>query len=862
MSLNVIRRGWVVAMGHRAQAYIRYAPLLLLCVFPHQMLLIGTTDNMTGVLIAPYVFVPALAFPIGAGVVIHIGEEFFTQKACLNLYRVQLALSVALIALGCLHPVLLYLHRAGEFFYYLYPLQQAVLFVSYALTPSVHVYAAHAERNACAQKPYRGLSRGWKCDYWLRAVADAFLVSLFMTGCLLLPFSVSHRIGFWLSLVIAAPLQLTFGILAVASLVRTGGSWIDSRFWAVWPMRFIGSVVAWPVAVGALGHDVYGVMTWTAVLGFFLVVSRVWFRRSVLSGDVARDDPCSQFDLSSGQYPVPEMALQLQRAFPDAALADRERHCIEMALAGMTSAQIAAELGIKSVTVRSYLVRAYRKLGVSDLKALAGCVRDVRQPVGEESDNRSPAFMGGEGERAHCAFLCAPADLRSLFAMLLLMVVLSEPGLSSDLFAFAVSCMVIAGVTMRAIGTGLPFDLRARPARIAFETAALSSIVLFELLASGLTSASRVPSFACVAISMCALLFVPYLLHMALFGGEESPGREPGACAKLLFPYLLSGAVFLVVVSTVPKAREIAFFTLFLFVCVDRIGIWRALATRADTCESIPGDVSYLHTHHFIPFFMAGVVVGVCAQTALHIGAELGGDVMLALPLALLAVGCCLYLRRRGCVGGWRGGAVALGAVATIAVGYWFEGSARLGTAYVLLVLWATVACFRDSPSWRAAVHALMFGAAAGASMSLMEFEVRFVMVRALRGLDGVLPAAFDIEFRSLILVGLLVACALCALYELRTASLEDAPALPEDAFQRILSYCHGRGLSELQGLVVAYTVCGESARQTALRVGYSVGSVNSARLAAYKLLRVHTRDELLELVQRELGLSKASGLQ
>lgn len=80
MSLNVIRRGWVVAMGHRAQAYIRYAPLLLLCVFPHQILLIGTTDSMTGVLIAPYVFVPALAFPIGAGVVIHIGEEFFYSK--------------------------------------------------------------------------------------------------------------------------------------------------------------------------------------------------------------------------------------------------------------------------------------------------------------------------------------------------------------------------------------------------------------------------------------------------------------------------------------------------------------------------------------------------------------------------------------------------------------------------------------------------------------------------------------------------------------------------------------------------------------------------------------------------------------
>ena len=155
-----------------------------------------------------------------------------------------------------------------------------------------------------------------------------------MTGCLLLPFSASHRIGFWLSLVIAAPLQLTFGILAVASLVRTGGSWIDSRFWAVWPMRFIGSVVAWPVAVGALGHDVYGVMTWTAVFGFFPCCIESLVSTLSLVGDVARDDPCSQFDSSSGQYPVPEMALQLQRAFPDAALADRERHCIEMALAG------------------------------------------------------------------------------------------------------------------------------------------------------------------------------------------------------------------------------------------------------------------------------------------------------------------------------------------------------------------------------------------------------------------------------------------------------------------------------------------------------------------------------------------------
>ena len=852
-------------MERRVQTYIRYAPLLLLCVFPHQIVLMGAMDGAAGVFIAPYAFVPALAFPIGAGIVIHIGEELFTLKACLNLYKVQLALSVALIALGCLYPILLYLHRVGEFFYYLYPLQQAVLFVSYALTPAVHACACHAKRDPCAQGPNRGVARdlfGWTCDYRICAMIEAFITSLLAVACLLLPWSAYRFIGSWPSLAIAVFVQLMLGTCVVTRLAGADGSWIDSRFWAVWPLRFIGSVAAWPIAVVAFGCDAREDVAWIAVLGACFVISRLRFRHLVASGDASCIELRLRSDVAAEQYPVSEMAHRLEHTFPDVVLADREKHCIEMALAGMTSAQIAEELGIKSATVRSYLVRAYRKLGVSDLKALARHIREAGRLLDRESDESAPSVTGVKEGRTRRSFLRSISDARGLVALLLLVVILSDSGLSNGQLSFAAACAVIVGVTICAIGAGFPFTPRSKAAHIVFGVVALCSIPLFRFLMSDLTPVIRMPLSRYMAILLCVSLFVPYLLHIALFEGDGSSCGEPGVRRRLFLARVVFGIVFLLVILIAPRAREIAFPVLFLFVCVDRIGALHVPASQIKMCEPPPDDALHPHTHLFIPFFMLGTVAGACTQAVLHIGSDLGSDIMLALPLALLIAGCCLHACRHGCAEGWHGSAIALCAFGMIAVGYCFEGSARLGTACSLLVLWAMVACLCYAPSWRASVHALMFGVAAGASIGLVEFEVRFVMIRALKNLNGNMPVSFDVEFRSLILVGLLVACSLSALYELATSVPQDAPALSEDALQRILSYCHGRGLSELQGLVIGHIILGESSRQIALCVGYSVGSVNSARLSAYKLLKVHTRDELIELLQRELGLTLEHDLQ
>lgn len=49
-------------MGSRIHSYIRYAPLLLLCAFPHHVFLVGSMDCVTGIVIASYAII---AVPMG-----------------------------------------------------------------------------------------------------------------------------------------------------------------------------------------------------------------------------------------------------------------------------------------------------------------------------------------------------------------------------------------------------------------------------------------------------------------------------------------------------------------------------------------------------------------------------------------------------------------------------------------------------------------------------------------------------------------------------------------------------------------------------------------------------------------------------
>ncbi len=84
-----------------------------------------------------------------------------------------------------------------------------------------------------------------------------------------------------------------------------------------------------------------------------------------------------------------------------------------------------------------------------------------------------------------------------------------------------------------------------------------------------------------------------------------------------------------------------------------------------------------------------------------------------------------------------------------------------------------------------------------------------------------------------------------------------DASAQPSGKQEeRVLSYLRGRGLNELQARVVLLTAEGKSRADICERLAIAGGTVNSYRATGYRLLDVHSADQLRELLQKEAGLS------
>ncbi len=73
---------------------------------------------------------------------------------------------------------------------------------------------------------------------------------------------------------------------------------------------------------------------------------------------------------------------------------------------------------------------------------------------------------------------------------------------------------------------------------------------------------------------------------------------------------------------------------------------------------------------------------------------------------------------------------------------------------------------------------------------------------------------------------------------------------------ERALSYLKGRGLNELQARVVLLTAEGKSRADICDLLSVAGGTVNSYRAAGYRLLGVHSVDQLKGLLQKDAGMS------
>ena len=65
------------------------------------------------------------------------------------------------------------------------------------------------------------------------------------------------------------------------------------------------------------------------------------------------------------------------------------------------------------------------------------------------------------------------------------------------------------------------------------------------------------------------------------------------------------------------------------------------------------------------------------------------------------------------------------------------------------------------------------------------------------------------------------------------------------------------RGLSDRESEVVALISEGFTGSQTAVKMHYSLGSVNAMRLAGYRILGIHSKSELDSLLKESVGIER-----
>ncbi len=579
------------------------------------------------------------------------------------------------------------------------------------------------------------------------------------------------------------------------------------------------------------------------------------------------------------------------------ALTDRERRCLELALEGLPSADIAERLGIRPSTVRTYLQRAYKKGGFESLEGVKESLGGIEDPdavqIGSMDKEGTPLSMPCISQR--CRF------------MLVVGLILTVAGLSAPL-PYGFPCWGEASTWALAIVFGSAPMVAASVLGPAF------GLVVDDEIRSSARLACRVCLGACVALAVFSLGLLAFRLHGAWLHASEF--GSPLSFAKFM---LLSGMIAS---------------TLALFACA---GVQNMARASALTCvfamvvcsaNAVPGIV--LTISGVCVVLLACLEVGFTALKSMR-QVGLAGDYAtdedptkgsgrqrsapyhawsstLALCAPALFAGIVFEQNMRSAFAGSGASDYLLAVACTsftvvLAVAVW-----RRSRDFVVPILAAlaflsidAIRAFQLSPSPDMAALGLMVAIACAflaschlgaARVNQMALPVLFMGLGALASfrlfnvLDDVssnpfiayqtpvaqwsfwLPQAYiDPAVWPVLAILVLFMAALGAafiamviafwrLWATAFDELEMGEVVESAAFDqaRLRSYLIGRGLNDLQATVVLGVLKGWTSARIARESNYSVGAVNAARDVAYKRLRVHSKAQLAALVKRDVG--------
>lgn len=503
-----------------------------------------------------------------------------------------------------------------------------------------------------------------------------------------------------------------------------------------------------------------------------------------------------------------------QEAMKSLGLSDGEKLAVELTFAGLTSAQAAAKMGVKAPTVRSYLQRSYKKAGVASFDELRALL--------------TVASPGGSLDKQPGSALRPSYSLVAI--ILLLSLVCFLPVGDYGLPAATVYAWVPIGLFTWAV---------LRPA----STKATSLIGAASSLMLGLSFLVAVlePEMGWTpGWSMAVGVFSAGLAFWAavfLAGwAQAARGRGEGRGVEALVALTLAVAVVVVSCHS-PLLRA-------LFVCALAIVCFFVAPRGAQSpCRETKGGV---FRRRGFAQFAAAFYIGTIACDA-NMGYGLYFNYVLAAACVLflaLAQGLKLY---RGLGASWKkaaGVALVLGG-AVVAL-----RAACLSALLAAVLAGAVFSRHQEDRCEDIRSDAIAFSCGVVACLCFGKFEFSLPMVTEV-DFRGVLSLTV---FKTLLFgAGAIidgVALLLVAVWEDR--AVEDTT--PYDA--RVIQYLQARGLSQLEAQILLGVARGDHAAVIARDNCCALGTVNSARHKAYGMLGIHSKDELAELLRKDLRTS------
>lgn len=589
------------------------------------------------------------------------------------------------------------------------------------------------------------------------------------------------------------------------------------------------------------------------------------------------------------------------RAFPHSnlpavfdVLTDRERDCLELALDGRPSADIAERLGIRPSTVRTYLQRAYKKCGFESLEHVRESLNGIKESDAVLVENRE-----GAG-----ALLSISQRFRF---MLVVGLILTFAGLSAPLpygfpqwgeaatwalaIVFGSAPMVVTSWLKPVLGR-LAGDEDRVPVRFPRRSCMVPCVALASF-SIGLLVFRMNQAWLHAGTFGSVLSFVKFFLLSGLIASALALLVRVRAWDMTRGSALACVAAMVACRAGVVPGAALAFagvaIVLFVCLCVGRMA-FGAMREAGPANDSIEGDDSTRcdgllrrASRHVwsstlalcAPALFAGIALEESMRSAFAVGDA--SDYLLAAACIALSVVLAVAVRRRS-----RGSATPILAVLACSIlgaPRTFEFLPSLNMAVISLVVATACAFFASCRLGAAradqlALPALSMGV--GALIGFRLFNIlddvssnpfiayqtpvaRWSFWFPQAYID---PAAWPVlAILVLFMAALGAACIAAAiafwrLWATAFDELEMSEAVASATFDqtRLRSYLAGRGLNDLQIAVALGILKGWTSARIARKSNYSVGAVNAARDAAYKRLRVHSKAQLAALIKRDVG--------